>query len=84
MFIFGGACLLAYLFLRFTKWCRYVYYMGDNLLAARNSGIPVRPMNLLRYVISAFIALGVLLFFAALLYLRNRASFQPPANLEKK
>ena len=36
------------------------------------------------YRIIAFIALGVLLFFAALLYLRNRASFQPPANLEKK
>ena len=35
---------LAFLFLRFTKWGRYVYFMGDNLMAARNMGIPVRPM----------------------------------------
>jgi ribose transport system permease protein len=32
------------------------YLMGDNFLAARNAGIPVRPMIVLRYVISALIA----------------------------
>ncbi|CAN5396657.1 ABC transporter permease [soil metagenome] len=55
--IFAGMALAAYLFLRFTKWGRYVYFMGDNFLAARNMGIPVRPMIMLRYVISALIAL---------------------------
>jgi len=71
VFIFGGACFIAYLFLRFTKWGRYVYYMGDNLLAARNMGIPVRPMNLLRYVISAFIALAAGLLTASSLHSMN-------------
>jgi len=69
--IFAAACFLTYLFLRFTKWGRYVYYMGDNLLAARNMGIPVRPMNLLRYVISAFIALAAGLLTAASLHSMN-------------
>lgn len=71
VFIFAGACFLAYLFLRFTKWGRYVYYMGDNLLAARNIGIPVRPMTLLRYVISAFIALAAGLLTASSLHSMN-------------
>lgn len=71
VFIFAAACLLASLFLRFTKWGRYVYYMGDNLLAARNVGIPVRPMNLLRYVISALIALAAGLLTAASLHSMN-------------
>jgi ribose transport system permease protein len=56
VFVFSGFAFLAYLFLRFAKWGRYVYLMGDNFLAARNMGIPVRPMILLRYVISALIA----------------------------
>ena len=71
VFIFAGAAFLAYLFLRFTKWGRYVYYMGDNAMAARNMGIPVRPMNLLRYVISAFISLGAGLLTAASLHSMN-------------
>lgn len=71
VFVFAGASFLAYLFLRFTKWGRYVYYMGDNLMAARNMGIPVRPMNLLRYVISAFISLAAGLLTAASLHSMN-------------
>jgi ribose transport system permease protein len=71
VFIFGGACFLAYLFLRFTKWGRYVYYMGDKLMAARNIGIPVRPMNLLRYVISAYVALAAGLLTASSLHSMN-------------
>ena len=63
VFFFSGVAFIAFLFLRFTKWGRYVYLMGDNFLAARNMGIPVRPMTVLRYVISALIAFsaGVLL-----------------------
>jgi ribose transport system permease protein len=67
VFLFGGACFLAYLFLRYTKWGRYVYYMGDNLIAARNTGIPVRPMTVLRYVISALIAMAAGLLTASTL-----------------
>jgi ribose transport system permease protein len=63
----------AYLFLRYTKWGRYVYYMGDNVLAARNAGIPVRPMTLLRYVISALISLTAgLLTASSLLSINTR------------
>jgi len=53
VFIFGLLALAAFLFLRFTKWGRYVYYAGDNPVAARNAGMPVRPMLVLRYVMSA-------------------------------
>lgn len=56
VFLFSAIVFLAFLFLRFTKWGRYVYLAGDNPMAARNIGIPVRPMILLRYVISALIA----------------------------
>jgi ribose transport system permease protein len=56
VFFFACVAFLAFLFLRFTKWGRYVYLMGDNFLAARNMGIPVRPMTVMRYVISALIA----------------------------
>jgi ribose transport system permease protein len=73
VFIFAAAAFAAFLFLRFTKWGRYVYYMGDNFLAARNMGIPVRPMIMLRYVISALIALGAgLLTAASLLSINTR------------
>ncbi|PZQ95926.1 MAG: ABC transporter permease [Cereibacter sphaeroides] len=56
IYIFLALSFLAFLFLRFTKWGRYVYYAGDNPLAARNAGMPVRPMLVLRYVISALAA----------------------------
>jgi len=56
VFLFSLMTFIAYLFLRFTKWGRYVYLMGDNFLAARNMGLPVRPMTLLRYMLSAVIA----------------------------
>jgi len=54
--LFAVAVFVAFLFLRFTKWGRYVYLEGDNPMAARNMGVPVRPMTVLRYVISAFTA----------------------------
>lgn len=73
VFIFAGLAFAAFLFLRYTKWGRYVYYMGDNTLAARNIGIPVRPMTVLRYVISALIAmLGGLLTAASLHNINTR------------
>jgi len=56
VFVFVGLAFLFFLFLRYTKWGRYIYFAGDNPVAARNIGIPVRPMLVLRYVLSAFVA----------------------------
>ena len=71
VFFFAAACFLAYLFLRFTKWGRYVYLMGDNFLAARNMGLAVRPMTLLRYVLSALIAFAAGILSASSLLSMN-------------
>ncbi|MFL4555211.1 ABC transporter permease [Yersinia kristensenii] len=49
------AALMA-LLLRFFKYGRYLYLMGDNLQAARNIGIPVRPLITLQYTVSALVA----------------------------
>lgn len=71
VFFFSGAAFIAFLFLRYAKWGRYVYLMGDNFLAARNMGIPVRPMILLRYVISALIAFAAGILTASSLHSIN-------------
>jgi ribose transport system permease protein len=71
VFFFSGAAFLAFLFLRYAKWGRYVYLMGDNFLAARNMGIPVRPMILLRYVIAALIAFAAGILTASSLHSIN-------------
>lgn len=60
-----------FLFLRYTKWGRYVYYAGDNPNAARNIGIPVRPMLVLRYVLAALISFVAGLLTAASLHSIN-------------
>jgi len=73
VFIFAILCFAAFLFLRFTKWGRYVYFAGDNPTAARNIGIPVRPMLALRYVISAvFSLIAGLLTASSLLSIQTR------------
>lgn len=53
---FALAVAVVALVLRFTKAGRFVYYMGDNHQAARTMGIPVRPMILGQYVVSALTA----------------------------
>jgi len=65
VYIFAALALVALVFLRFTKWGRYVYYAGDNPAAARNAGMPVRPMLVLRYVIAALSAFAAGLLTAA-------------------
>ncbi|MGB6118482.1 MAG: ABC transporter permease [Mesorhizobium sp.] len=55
--VFALVALLAYLFLRYLKPGRFIYGMGDNPLAARVTGIPVRPMIVLQYVLISIIAL---------------------------
>lgn len=54
--LFAGLCIVAFLFLRFTKWGRFIYAMGDNPLAARVAGMATRPLMLLQYTIAALIA----------------------------
>jgi ribose transport system permease protein len=71
VYIFAALALLTFLFLRFTKWGRYIYFAGDNPLAARNLGMPVRPMLVLRYVLSALIAFVAGLLTAASLHSIN-------------
>lgn len=73
VFLFTAIAILAALFLRFTKWGRFVYLMGDNPLAARNMGIAVRPVTVLRYVISALIAFAAgILTASSLLSINTR------------
>jgi ribose transport system permease protein len=73
VFIFAALAFLTFLFLRFTAWGRYVYYAGDNPVAARNAGMPVRPMQVLRYVFSAlFSFLAGLLTAASLQSINTR------------
>jgi ribose transport system permease protein len=51
----GVACIAAYL-LHFTVFGRYIYAIGGNRDAAEYSGIPVKRVETLTYVISAFLA----------------------------
>lgn len=54
---FGVAALIVHIFLRKTRLGLFIYAIGDNLAAARNAGIPVRPLIILQYILSAVIAL---------------------------
>ena len=54
--IFAVTCVGAALVLKYTKAGRFFYAIGDNALSARITGIPVRPMLLLQYVISGAMA----------------------------
>jgi ribose transport system permease protein len=55
--VFALVAAAAYLFLRYLKPGRFIYGMGDNPLAARITGIPVRPMIVVQYVLISIIAL---------------------------
>nr|WP_269214046.1 ABC transporter permease [Brucella pseudogrignonensis] len=54
--LFLGMLVIGWLFLRYTKPGRFLYLMGDNYQAARTMGIGVRPLTLLKYVVSALLA----------------------------
>lgn len=64
---FAAFSLVAYLFLQFTRPGRYLYGMGDNRAAARITGIPVRPMTVVQYVISSVIAYAAGIITASIL-----------------
>lgn len=55
IFLFAGVCLAGWLFLRYSRTGRYLRAVGDNLLAARITGVPTRPVVVLQYVISSLI-----------------------------
>lgn len=55
--VFALVAASTYLFLRYLKPGRFIYGMGDNPLAARVTGVPVRPMIVVQYVLISIIAL---------------------------
>lgn len=54
--VFAVVALLMSVFLKRTRFGRLVYASGDNPNAARNSGLPTRPVIITQYVVSALIA----------------------------
>ncbi len=59
------------LFLRKVREGRFIFAMGDNPLAARTSGVPVRWMIVLQYILSSLIALLAGLLMAMLVASMN-------------
>ncbi|MFD6222320.1 ABC transporter permease [Nocardia asteroides] len=55
--IAAAVFVLAWLFVTYTSAGRLVRAMGDNFATARATGAPVRPLQVLTYVISALLAL---------------------------
>ncbi|WP_332746943.1 ABC transporter permease [Hydrogenophaga sp.] len=53
--LFVAVALAGAAFLRYARAGRFVYAMGDNYLAARITGIPVRPMVVLQYGLASLI-----------------------------
>ena len=62
--------LLAFLLLRFTKFGRFVYGIGENYQCARITGIPIRVMVVVQYVITS----AVTFVSGAVFATRSRAS----------
>jgi ribose transport system permease protein len=63
--MFAVVCALAALFLRHARAGRYLRAVGDNLAAARITGVPVRPIVVAKYVLSALIGYAAGLVMAA-------------------
>lgn len=55
IYLFAGVCLAGYLFLRYARAGRYLRAVGDNMLAARITGVPTRPTVVMQYVLSSLI-----------------------------
>lgn len=65
IYLFATICLLGYLFLRYTRAGRYLRAVGDNLPAARITGIPARPIIVMQYVMSSLIGYAAGIITAA-------------------
>ena len=63
--MFGGVAACVSLFLRRTRLGAYVYAIGDNPFSARTTGIPIRPVIVLQYVLAALIGAFAGLVMAA-------------------
>lgn len=72
---FAVLAVLTYLFLRFTKIGLFTYNIGDNPLAARITGIPVRPIMVLHYVIAAVLSVIAGLVMASSSQIMNTQIF---------
>ncbi len=74
--------LLAHIFLNYTKYGRFIYATGENMEAARLSGIPVKRYRLIAGIISTlFVALGGLLVASRNMsaQIKGAAGFSMPA-----
>ncbi|MCA0043353.1 ABC transporter permease [Celeribacter litoreus] len=54
--VFGLVALVIHLILRYTRFGRSIYAMGDNPLAARMTGLPLRPIIVSQYIMTALVA----------------------------
>lgn len=63
--MFAAVCGAAALFLRHAPSGRYLRAVGDNLAAARITGVPVRPIVMTKYMLSALIGYAAGLVMAA-------------------
>jgi ribose transport system permease protein len=62
---FAVLAVVVWLLLRWTRFGRFVYATGDNLLAARIAGIPVNGLIVAQYIASGLIAYAAGLVMAA-------------------
>lgn len=69
--IFVAVGIIAHVFLQHVREGRFIYTMGDNPLAARITGVPVRMLFVLQYVLSSLIALTGGLLMAMLVASMN-------------
>lgn len=53
--LFAVVCAAAALFLRYAKAGRFIRAIGDNPLTSRITGLPVRPIVVMQYVLSALV-----------------------------
>jgi len=53
--VFGLVCAIAALSLRYTRTGRFIRAIGDNPLTARITGLPVRPVIVMQYLLSALV-----------------------------
>ena len=53
--VFAAVSALAALFLRYLKAGRFIRAIGDNTLTSRITGLPVRPIIVMQYVLSALV-----------------------------
>ena len=71
IFVFAGAALIMHFFLSRTSIGRFIYAQGDNAEAARLSGVALRPLIVLEFVLVAILA-----WLAGLVWIGQTGSMQ--------